>query len=178
MSADVYNCSDGAKIEGTIPLRSNLLLVSSKAEEAKKVRKVIEECAYAGGDQQEILTAIESQLDVDAIIRDIDELIKLLDKPFTSEEEVNEVLMKQDQLLVDKYHDGHYFFYSLMISTVSYLHSILTHFLYYGETWEEREKGFAKAQKLALSMLRTCRNDFAADPMRIDNTDWELIKKL
>lgn len=178
MSAEVYNCSDGAKIEGTIPLSSDLLLISSSTEEAKKGRKLIEECAYGDGDQEEILTEIEAHFDANAIIADTNELIELLDKSFTSEEEVNEALMRQEQLLVDKYHHGHYFFYSLMISTVSYLHSVLTHFLYYGETWEEREEGFVKAQKLALSMLRTCRDDFAADPMRIDNTDWELIKRL
>ncbi|NWO02282.1 MAG: motility associated factor glycosyltransferase family protein [Idiomarinaceae bacterium] len=178
MDAEIYNCSDGAKIEGALPLRSDLLLISSSADEAQKARKVIEECAYGNGDQQEILAEVESHFDAEAIIKDIDELIELLDKPFTAEEEVNDALLKQEQLLVDKYHDGDHFFYSLMISTISYLHSILTHFLYYGETWEEKQEGFVKAQQLALSMLRTCRDDFAEDPMRLDDTDWDLIKKL
>ncbi len=178
MNAQVYNCSDGALIDGTLPLRSELLLISSSASDVKKARQMIEECAYAGGDQQRILADIEANLDTDSITEDMDELIELLDKTFDSEKEVNEALMAQKQLLFDKYHDDHHFFYSLMIATVSYLHSILTHFLYYGETWEERKTGFEKAQEIAIEMLKTCRNDFAEDPMRIDDTDWDMIKKL
>jgi len=178
MDAQIYNCSDGALIEGTLPLHSELLLVGSSAEDAKQARATIEECAYASGDQQQILADIEAHVDIDAIVSDIDELIGLLDKTFNSEKEVNEALMAQKQLLVDKYHDNHHFFYSLMIATMSYLHSILTHFLYYGEQWEERQEGFTRAQEIAISMLKTCRDDFANDPMRIDDTDWDLIKKL
>ena len=178
MDAQIYNCSDGALIEGTLPLHSELLLVGSSAEDAKPARATIEECAYASGDQQQILADIEAHVDIDAIVSDIDELIGLLDKTFNSEKEVNEALMAQKQLLVDKYHDNHHFFYSLMIATMSYLHSILTHFLYYGEQWEERQEGFTRAQEIAISMLKTCRDDFANDPMRIDDTDWDLIKKL
>lgn len=178
MTADIYNCSDGALIQGTTPLRSDLLLITSTADQATAARQTIEECVYADGNQATILEQIEANLDVEQIVRDIDEFIAILDQPFDSEAAVNKAFIMQKQLLIDKYHEGHQFFYSLMIATMSYVHAILTHFLYYGEDWDERKNGFEQAKDIALSMFRECRDDFAANPMRIDDTDWELIKKL
>lgn len=175
---DFYNCSNGIKIEGTYPLHSDMLLINSSSNEKNIIIKAIEEDVFKGRIESRILDVYNKHFDADKIVESIDKLIEILEVKALSEKQVSNILLEQKQYLTDEYFKGNEFFYSLFIATVSYIHSILVHFLYYGESWEEREKVFSKAQAISIEYLRECRDDFAKDPMRIDDTDWELIKKL
>ncbi|PTC01159.1 hypothetical protein C9975_03555 [Thalassospira xiamenensis] len=177
-SMTVYNCSNGARIEGTTPLRSDLVLLSTPVEQVRKNRDLIENHLFSADCARRFIDYFDQHTMPKDVSGMFDDFFELFEVELNSQQDVLDMMQRQKQFLMDCYFAERTLIYGLFVASVNYSHAVLIRFLYCGSNWEESQEPFFEALAKVKEYLNECAEDFCNDPDRIDDTDWDLLRDL
>lgn len=126
-----FNCSDGAKIEGTTPLRSEDIIIDSTSVTREQV------CDYVRNElfiTPEPDFDLEKYLDFEGFEKLCETMIDILSEPVSNRSEAFEQIMKQIRLLISLKETQFSHHYMILEGEALYLNSIIINMLYnYGD---------------------------------------------
>ncbi|MBL4630526.1 MAG: motility associated factor glycosyltransferase family protein [Paraglaciecola sp.] len=123
---DFYNCSDGAKIQGTLPIRPDELLIvvteQQKAQAIDKLKTSIFSIEHLG----DFLERFEKMYSQKLLIKEFDAIEILLAKEITSKEDVENIINTQKEVLFASYKNGKSLLFYYLYGTVNFANALLT----------------------------------------------------
>lgn len=123
---DFYNCSDGAKIQGTLPIRPDELLIvvteQQKAQAIEKLKTAIFSIEHLGN----YLERFEKMYSHELLIKELGAFETLLEKEVTSKNDVENIINKQKEMLFTSYKNGKSMLFYYLYGTVNYANAVLT----------------------------------------------------
>jgi hypothetical protein len=126
-----FNCSDGAKIEGTIPLRSEDIIIDSTSVNKDEVCNYIRDELFISPDAD---FDLEKYLDFEGFEKLCDTMIDILNEPVSNRTEAFEQIMKQIRLLISLKETQFSHHFMVLEGEALYLNSIIINMLYnYGD---------------------------------------------
>lgn len=121
-----YNCSDGAKINGTNPLPIvNLLIVSTSAQKQKVLTK-LKSSAFSAEHNTNFILKFESTYSHALLVQELNAFEQLLEQDITETEQANYLIDKQKEMLFASYKNGHSLLFYYLYGTVNYANAVLT----------------------------------------------------
>ncbi len=144
----IYNCSDGAKIEGSQPLPlDNILIVTS--EDAKKESLFqIKNSAFTALDGQKYLSDFEGTFNNSVLINQLSVFEKLINQEIESFHAAEELIKKQKELLFYSYKKGDSLLFYYFYGTINYTNSVFSKILYASLDHEEVPESFIDALEM------------------------------
>lgn len=123
---EFYNCSDGARIAGTIPVKpEGLLIVSSKSQKKHTlnvVKSKIFTTKYTEGYVEQHKTIYSKEL----LIKELAAIELLLERKIDSTIDIEKLIDTQKQLLFSSYKTGKSLLFYYLYGTINYTNAILT----------------------------------------------------
>lgn len=121
-----YNCSDGAKILGTNPLRiEDLLIVSDSAQKLLTIKR-LKSVVYSTHKNQDFIEKYENRFSHSLLENELSEMQQLLDQEVSTKEQANFIINKQKEMLFSSYKKQKSLLFYYLYGTVNYANAILT----------------------------------------------------
>ncbi|MEP4891703.1 MAG: 6-hydroxymethylpterin diphosphokinase MptE-like protein [Aliiglaciecola sp.] len=121
-----YNCSDGAKIQGTIPVETDNLLIVSSIEQKQQLIKSLKEGVFSTNGLETFVQKFEKQYSHSLLIKELSDLETLVEQDISTPEKVNQLINKQKELLFRSYKNGKSLLFYYLYGTVNYANAVLT----------------------------------------------------
>ena len=122
---EFYNCSDGAKIKGSLPIRPDELLIittpSQKALAMKKLNTVI----FSNQGLGHFVKRFEDMFSHDILIKELEAFETLLEREITCREDIEHIIHIQKEMLFDSYKKGKSLLFYHYYGTVNYANAVL-----------------------------------------------------
>ncbi len=120
-----YNCSDGAKIYGAIPLKlSDLLLLNDKKQKLNAILAV-KTAAYSPSSAKSYEASFEQQFSHSKLIAEIQILMDAFDEKVSTLEDVHKKIIFQKELLFTSYKSGKSLLFYYLYGTINYANALL-----------------------------------------------------
>ncbi len=124
---DCYNCSDGAYIEGTTPLKlEHLLLVTSDEAKQNALAGIKQEAFKSVRDYATFASRFNSKFNVDRLGLELEKFCQLSDKTIENREQVFQYVDKQKEMLFSSYRGQNSLLFYLLYGTVNYANALLS----------------------------------------------------
>lgn len=153
----VYNCSDGALINGTQPLYiDNILLMSTPQQKRKSVDKLTYK-AFQKIDVHKFRSSYQAKYATDKLERELAHFEQHLNEEITTKEQASKFIDKQKEILFDSYKDGGSLLFYFLFGTVNFANAALVKLLYASTSEEDSVSYFNKEKELwrnCLSLLK------------------------
>jgi hypothetical protein len=176
---EFYNCSDGARIKGTLPIRPDELLIvvteQHKLQIVEKLKTLIFSTKKLGNYEEKF----EKQFSHDVLIEELSAFETLLEKEVTDKDDAENIITKQKEMLFTSYKNGNSLLFYYLYGTVNYANAVLTK-LHYKTSSNELAlpKGFKQAQEKWLGALSQIKQVITAkEPEDFDVSSFRLIKR-
>jgi hypothetical protein len=127
---EFYNCSDGARIKGTLPIRPDELLIVVTEQQKVKIVEKLKTMIFSKKGLGNYLENFEAQFSHDLLMEELAVFKTLLKKKLTSSDDVEKVINKQKELLFASYKNGKSLLFYYLYGTVNYANAVLTKSLY------------------------------------------------
>jgi hypothetical protein len=143
---NVFNCSDGVKIEHAAPLLVEDLLLMGNLPDKSEVVEYLKSVQFKEREftEQDYI----DWLAIDKFGEICDELIKFTDKDFKSRSEIAKALMHQVRYLFSYSHSKYRHLYFLLEGSITYIHSVFRMILWGFEDEEKTVETMMEAIKL------------------------------
>jgi hypothetical protein len=123
---EFYNCSDGAKIQGALPIRpEELLIVATEPEKAQAIEK-LKTNIFSSKALINYAEKFEKQFSFDLLLEELDAFETFLEQEITNKEELNNIINKQKEMLFNSYKKGKSLLFYYLYGTVNYANAVLT----------------------------------------------------
>lgn len=123
---EFYNCSDGAKIQGTLPIKLHELLIVAtepqKIQTIEKLKTIIFSSKYITNYAEKF----ENQFSYDLLLNELDAFETLLEQEINSKEDLNNIINRQKEMLFASYKKGNSLLFYYLYGTVNYANAVLT----------------------------------------------------
>jgi len=127
---EFYNCSDGAKIQGALPIRPDeLLIVATEFQKSQAIEK-LNSTVFSSNGLVDYVENFENMFSKELLIKELDAFETLLEKKLNSKDDVENIINKQKELLFASYKDGKSLLFYYLYGTVNYANAVLTKTLY------------------------------------------------
>lgn len=126
---EFYNCSDGAKIQGALPLRPDELLIVVTADQKTQIVKKLKTLIFSTKQLDNYVEKFEKHYSQDLLIEELNAFETLLEKKLTSKDDVEIVINKQKEMLFASYKNGKSLLFYYLYGTVNYANAVLTKLL-------------------------------------------------
>jgi hypothetical protein len=123
---DVYNLNDGAAITGCLPLNPDSVLLLNSSESKKRALEWIVKSMHSLINPNEFSSNFKASFNHDFLLRDIEELMELLEKEILNRREVYELIGEQRKFLIEKFLAKKSIFFYYFNGSLNYINSILT----------------------------------------------------
>ncbi|MFT6835917.1 MAG: hypothetical protein ACJA0H_001957 [Francisellaceae bacterium] len=123
---EFYNCSDGAKIQGALPLRLDELLIVVTANQKTQIVKKLKTLIFSTKQLVNYVEKFEKHYSQDLLIEELNAFETLLEKDVTSKEDVESIINKQKEMLFASYKKGNSLLFYYLYGTVNYANAVLT----------------------------------------------------
>jgi hypothetical protein len=123
---EFYNCSDGARIQGALPLRPDELLIVVTANQKTQIVKKLKTLIFSTKQLDNYVEKFEKHYSQDLLIEELNAFETLLEKKLTSKDDVEIVINKQKELLFASYKNGKSLLFYYLYGTVNYANAVLT----------------------------------------------------
>lgn len=124
---ECYNCSNGAKIKGSIALSSDdVLLVNSESESAEAIAIIKNKVFEPVPDATNYGETFAKQYNEETLNKELDKLLTLIREPLESVEQVDKLIEKQKNLLFASYQSGHSLLFYLLYGSMNYCNVLLS----------------------------------------------------
>jgi len=126
---EFYNCSDGARISGTLPIRPDELLIVVTEQQKTQIVEKLKTLIFSTKDISNYSERFEKQFSQDLLIEELSTLQTLLEKDVTCKEDIERVINKQKEMLFASYKTGNSLLFYYLYGTVNYANAVLTKLL-------------------------------------------------
>jgi hypothetical protein len=123
---EFYNCSDGARIKGALPIRPDELLIVATAIQKSQVIKKLNTRIFSTKKVSNYVERFENMFSQNLLIEELETFEKLLEKEVTSKDDVQEIINKQKEMLFTSYKNGKSLLFYYLYGTVNYANAVLT----------------------------------------------------
>lgn len=139
VKADCFNTSDGAKIEGTKPLPTDyILLTTSELEKQHALKRVRQQAFYRVAGDYDYVGRFAKQYQTSILEEQLDGFISLAQSAFTATADIEAFTNTLKERLFNSYKDGNSLLFYYLYGTVNHANSVFSKLLYADE--KEREK--------------------------------------
>ena len=176
---EFYNCSDGARIRGTLPIRPDELLIVAASQQKQHTLTQLKTIVFSTDGLDNYSEKFESLFSQDLLIQEISALESLLEKDIPNADNVKFVIEKQKEMLFASYKNGKSLLFYYLYGTVNYANAVLTK-LYYGTSSNELAlpKGFEQAKEKWLETLTQIKQVITTKQTEdFDVSSFRLIKR-
>jgi hypothetical protein len=158
-----YNCSDGAKISGTTPLKIDNLLILTPPSQKQCTIKKLKSTVFSKQFGSDFIEKFENKFSHSILMNELNVLQKLLEQEITTTEQTNDLINKQKKMLFTSYKSGQSLLFYYLYGTLNYANAML---IKISQNKKESSETFGQTQK-ALALFR---NTVAKIKKTIDNT--------
>jgi hypothetical protein len=176
---EFYNCSDGAKIQGTLPIRpEELLIVATEGQKEDAIKK-LNTIIFSTKDLDSYVEKFENMFSQELLIEELGAFETLLEKEVTSKDDAEKLITKQKEMLFASYKNGRSLLFYYLYGTVNYANAVLTK-LHYKTLSSELAlpKGFEQAKEKWSETLSQIKQVISAkQPEDFDVSSFNLVKR-
>ncbi|GAC18739.1 motility associated factor glycosyltransferase family protein [Paraglaciecola arctica] len=123
---DFYNCSDGAKIQGALPIRPDELLIVVTENQKTQVVEKLKTQIFSTKELSNYSERFEKQFSHDLLISELSAFQTLLEKDVTCKEDIERVINKQKEMLFTSYKNGKSLLFYYLYGTVNFANAVLS----------------------------------------------------
>jgi hypothetical protein len=172
---EIYNCSDGVRIAGTVSLQpANILLPSLEYEKSALLEDFIAAACYT--ELEPLGDKIFNQFSIDAFTSTMTEWLALLHEPANTAEEAMTLIKQQWLLLRDSVKDKRNPSYLLMSGSTNYISAVLTKL---AVSMDDASPDIADAFNEVLTIWREyiekASADFSSEPLQLDGVSVQYL---
>jgi hypothetical protein len=124
-SQSFYNCSDGARIQGTVPLRPNELLIVTTKHQKQQTVEQLKTVVFSTNNIVNYIEKFEQTYSHEILTKELKDFETFLKQEVNCTEDVNSLIKTQRKMLVASYENGNSLFYSYFYGTVNYVNAML-----------------------------------------------------
>lgn len=136
---DCYNCSNGAKILGTTPLKLEHVVVTATNSDKANALEVIKTRSFvAATDAQTYFDDFQKQYNPERLDFECSVFVEKSKEDFSSLSEVERYIVNQKEMLFASYQQAGSLLFFLMYGTVNYVNSVLSKLLYSDDSEEKQ----------------------------------------
>jgi hypothetical protein len=166
---EFYNCSDGAKIQGTLPLRPNELLIMASEQQKTQIVAKLKALIFSTEALGNYVEKFEKRFPQEFLIEELSAFETLLEKEVTSKDDLEKLVNKQKEMLFTSYKNGNSLLFYYLYGTVNYNNAVLLKLEANNKTFE-----FANmSQQLYLKQFRLIRLQIFSTYNRFDNSKFK-----
>ncbi|WP_166424905.1 6-hydroxymethylpterin diphosphokinase MptE-like protein [Paraglaciecola sp. 20A4] len=121
-----YNCSDGAKIKGTLPIRTDNLLIVSTVEQKQQLLKQLKTVVFSTDSLANFTNKFDKHYSQELLIKELEALESLLVVELKTTEDVNRLINSQKEMLFTSYKNGRSLLFYYLYGTVNYANALLS----------------------------------------------------
>ncbi|MEP0356954.1 6-hydroxymethylpterin diphosphokinase MptE-like protein [Paraglaciecola sp.] len=121
-----YNCSDGAKIKGTLPIRPDDLLIVATIEQKQQTLDALKTKVFSSSGLENYSEKFEKQFSQELLLKELSAFEALLEKEITCAEDVKFIIDRQKEMLFASYKKGKSLLFYYLYGTVNYANAVLT----------------------------------------------------
>jgi hypothetical protein len=123
---EFYNCSDGARISGTLPIRPDELLIVATEPQKKQAIEKLKSNVFSSEAITNYAEKFKNQFSYDLLLQELDAFEILLEQEINNKEELNNIINKQKEMLFSSYKRGKSLLFYYLYGTVNYANAVLT----------------------------------------------------
>jgi hypothetical protein len=123
---EFYNCSDGAKIQGALPIRPDELLIVVTENQKTQVVEKLKTQIFSTKELSNYSERFEKQFSHDLLITELEAFKALLEKEVTNKNDAEKIITKQKEMLFASYKNGNSLLFYYLYGTSNYANAVLT----------------------------------------------------
>jgi hypothetical protein len=120
-----YNCSDGAKIAGTLPIKPDELLIVVTKQQKTQIVEKLKTLIFSSKQLGNYVEKFEKHYSQTVLIEELGDFEKLLEKEITSKDDAEKIITKQKEMLFASYKNGQSLLFYYLYGTVNYANAVL-----------------------------------------------------
>jgi len=164
-----FNCSDGAKISGTIALQpTHILLTNTVTSKNKTLSKIYETVFKPAPNFNNFTEQFDSKYSALILKQEISDLQKLASDVDCSIDAFNLLINQQKHLLFDSYSQGHSLLFYLFYGTLNYSNAFLSKIMAACNSSQNIDKLLSEAKSLWNKALLRISDDYFDHPLEFD----------
>jgi hypothetical protein len=174
---EFYNCSDGARIKGTLPIRTDDLLIMATENQKIQIVEKLKTLIFSTKELDNYIEKFEKQFSHDLLIEELSAFETLLEKEVTGKEDVEYIINKQKEMLFTSYKNGKSLLFYYLYGTVNYANAVLSKLSYLKD---QLENEFSKPNLLIEKWSQTLFNiksNLIIENRHFDNASFNLAKR-
>ncbi|GAB2690138.1 6-hydroxymethylpterin diphosphokinase MptE-like protein [Aliiglaciecola aliphaticivorans] len=121
-----YNCSDGAKINNTQPLRTDEILVLSSSEQKQQAVNQMKTAAFSNNKTSNFIERFENKFSQKRLMKELGYFELLLKNEVNTQKDIEHIINKQKEMLFASYKQGKSLLFYYLYGTVNYANAVLT----------------------------------------------------
>jgi hypothetical protein len=122
---EFYNCSDGAKINGTLPIRPNELLIVATELHKSQVIEKLNSTIFSSNGLVDYVENFENMFSKELLIKELSAFETLLENEINNKKDVENIINKQKEMLFSSYKSGKSLLFYYLYGTVNYANAVL-----------------------------------------------------
>jgi hypothetical protein len=127
---EFYNCSDGAKIRGALPIRTDELLIVVTEQQKKQVTEKLKTQIFSTKELDNYSEKFEKQFSNDVLIGELSAFETLLENEVTTKYDIEKIINKQKEMLFASYKNRNSLLFYYLYGTVNYANAVFSKLLY------------------------------------------------
>lgn len=173
--ASVQNCSDGARIDGTLPTKTSDLEIPTGVSKVDCIHNVLKN-SFSHKVTSQLSIELNNLYKSENFDEKFNSIMGLFDEVDGSFSSIKSVVESQKLELVRAYHEGYPFFYGLFVSTFNFAHASLFKVALSQKNEKTQVKIVEEVKGLLVEMLDKCFEEYKSEPLKLEETvDSELI---
>jgi hypothetical protein len=121
-----YNCSDGAKIEGTMPTRPDDLLIVATANQKEQAARSIKQGAFSNNNIKSFIEKFENKYSYSTLIKELEAFESLIENNDIQADGPDHIINRQKEMLFESYKKEKSLLFYYLYGTVNYANAVLT----------------------------------------------------
>lgn len=172
-----YNCSDGAKISNTVPLRvEEMLIVTTKAQKQQALKQ-IREHAFTATLSAGFVENFESKYSRTLLKSELEAFEQLLDEGFDKIADVECLINKQKEMLFSSYQQGKSLLFYYLYGTVNYANALLLKLTLSGKKDGDIPENLRTCIDYWKTAIATIKKRLISDIDDVDRSEYYRVKR-
>ena len=142
-----YNCSDGAKIQGALPIGLDELLIVATFEQKVQAIKKLKVSIFSTKGLSNYSEKFKNVYSHDVLVEELEKFEALLKQQLITKCNVEKIINQQKEMLFSSYKNGNSLLFYYLYGTVNYANAVLSKTLYSQSSHSFSPKFFNKVRK-------------------------------
>ncbi|MDN4500896.1 DUF115 domain-containing protein [Alteromonadaceae bacterium BrNp21-10] len=166
---ECFNCSDGAKIVGSIPLQLDYMLITASPEQKDAAIAAITEQAFIKSNQEhDYAQRFEAKFSPQRLEFELGKMIERVAMPVETIADAEGLIESQKSMLFASYQEGKSLLFYLLYGTVNYANAVFSKLLSASGNEQNCIEQFNHAKAMWLNTLQVIYDDYINVPGALD----------